>query len=107
MQNKVYRPMQVNQLYVKPLGKGASLVGTGIVIGEGVYQYVNAECAGDRMDAVASTVGALAGMYAGAEVGAAAGTAARARAWRYRAGSTIAAATSRTASCRRPPATTG
>ena len=61
---------------IRTLGKGASLVGTGIVIGEGVYQYVNAECAGDRMDAVASTVGALAGMYAGAEVGAAAGTAA-------------------------------
>ena len=59
----------------RALAKGASIVGTGIVIGEGVYQYVDAECAGDRMDAVASTVGALAGMYAGAEVGAAAGTA--------------------------------
>ena len=58
------------------LGKGASLVGTGIVIGEGVYQYVNAECAGDRQDAVASTVGALAGMYAGAQVGASIGAAA-------------------------------
>ena len=59
----------------KMLAKGASLVGTGIVIGEGVYQYVNAECAGDRMDAVASTVGALAGMYAGAQVGASIGAA--------------------------------
>ena len=58
------------------LGKGASIVGTGIVIGEGVYQYVNAECAADRQDAVASTVGALAGMYAGAQVGAAIGGAA-------------------------------
>ena len=61
---------------IRGLGKGASLVGTGIVIGEGVYQYVNAECAGDRMDAVASTVGALAGMYAGAQVGASIGAAA-------------------------------
>ena len=61
---------------IRALGKGASLVGTGIVIGEGVYQYVNAECAGDRMDAVASTVGALAGMYAGAQVGAGIGAAA-------------------------------
>lgn len=60
---------------IRVLGKGASIVGTGIVIGEGVYQYVNAECAGDRMDAVASTVGALAGMYAGAEVGASIGAA--------------------------------
>ena len=60
---------------IRALGKGASLVGTGIVIGEGVYQYVNAECAGDRMDAVASTVGALAGMYAGAQVGASIGAA--------------------------------
>ena len=60
---------------IRTLGKGASLVGTGIVIGEGVYQYVNAECAGDRMDAVASTVGALAGMYAGAEIGASIGAA--------------------------------
>ena len=58
------------------LSKAASIVGTGIVIGEGVYQYVNAECAGDRMDAVAGTVGALAGMYAGAQVGAAIGGAA-------------------------------
>ena len=57
------------------LAKGASIVGTGIVISEGVYQYVNAECAGDRMDAVASTVGALAGMYAGAQVGAGIGAA--------------------------------
>ena len=61
---------------IRALGKGASLVGTGIVIGEGVYQYVNAECEADRMDAVASTVGALAGMYAGAEVGASIGAAA-------------------------------
>lgn len=60
---------------IRALGKGASLVGTGIVIGEGVYQYVNAECAGDRMDAVASTIGALAGMYAGAELGASIGAA--------------------------------
>ena len=57
------------------LSRAASIVGTGIVIGEGVYQYVNAECAGDRMDAVASTVGALAGMYAGAQVGAGIGAA--------------------------------
>ena len=57
----------------RALVKGASLVGTGIVIGEGVYQYVNAECAGDRQDAVASTVGALAGMYVGAQVGASIG----------------------------------
>ena len=55
------------------LSKAASIVGTGIVIGEGVYQYVNAECAADRQDAVAGTVGALAGMYAGAQVGAAIG----------------------------------
>lgn len=61
---------------IRALGKGASIVGTGIVIGEGVYQYVDAECDADRQDAVASTVGALAGMYAGAQVGAAAGTAA-------------------------------
>ena len=55
------------------LARGASLVGTGIVIGEGVYQYVNAECAGDRMDAVGSTVGALGGAWAGAKIGAIAG----------------------------------
>ena len=55
------------------LSKAASIVGTGIVIGEGVYQYVDAECAGDRQDAVASTVGALAGMYVGAQVGASIG----------------------------------
>ena len=60
---------------IRTLGKGALLVGTGITIGEGVYQYVNAECAGDRMDAVASTIGALAGMYAGAELGASIGAA--------------------------------
>ena len=58
------------------LSKAASIVGTGIVIGEGVYQYVNAECAADRQDAVASTVGALAGMYVGAQVGASIGAAA-------------------------------
>ena len=55
------------------LARGASLVGTGIVIGEGVYQYINAECDGDRMDAIASTTGALAGMAAGAKIGALAG----------------------------------
>ena len=55
------------------LARGASLVGTGIVIGEGVYQYVNAECAGDRMDAVGSTIGALGGAWAGAKIGAIAG----------------------------------
>ena len=57
----------------KVLARGASLVGTGIIIGEGVYQYVNAECAGDRMDAVASTVGAVGGAWAGAKIGAIAG----------------------------------
>ena len=55
------------------LARGASLVGTGITIGEGVYQYVNAECEADRMDAIASTTGALAGMAAGAKIGALAG----------------------------------
>ena len=55
------------------LARGASLVGTGITIGEGVYQYVNAECEADRMDAIASTTGALAGMAAGAKIGAIAG----------------------------------
>ena len=59
----------------RALARGASLVGTGIVISEGVYQYVNAECKADRMDAVAETVGALAGMYVGAEVGASIGAA--------------------------------
>ena len=68
--------LKVVRKVIRGLGKGASLVGTGIVIEEGVYQYVNAECAGDRMDAVASTVGALAGMYAGAQVGASIGAAA-------------------------------
>ena len=57
----------------KVLARGASLVGTGIIIGEGVYQYVNAECSGDRMDAVGSTVGALGGAWAGAKIGAIAG----------------------------------
>lgn len=57
----------------KVLARGASIVGTGIIIGEGVYQYVNAECAGDRMDAVGSTVGALGGAWAGAKIGAIAG----------------------------------
>ena len=55
------------------LARGASLVGTGIIIGEGVYQYVNAECEADRMDAIASTAGALSGAWAGAQVGALAG----------------------------------
>ena len=55
------------------LARGASLVGTGIVIGEGVYLYINAECDADRMDAVASTAGALAGAAAGAKIGAVAG----------------------------------
>ena len=55
------------------LARGASLVGTGIVIGEGVYQYINAECEADRMDAALSTAGALAGAAAGAKIGAAAG----------------------------------
>ena len=55
------------------LARGASLVGTGIVIGEGVYLYVNAECEADRMDAIASTAGALGGAWAGAQIGAAAG----------------------------------
>lgn len=55
------------------LARGASIVGTGIIIGEGVYQYVNAECTGDRMDAVGSTVGALGGAWAGAKIGAIAG----------------------------------
>ena len=55
------------------LARGASLVGAGIVIGEGVYQYVNAECEADRMDAIASTAGALGGAWAGAQVGAIAG----------------------------------
>lgn len=57
----------------KVLARGASLVGTGIIIAEGVYQYVNAECTGDRMDAVGSTVGALGGAWAGAKIGAIAG----------------------------------
>lgn len=57
------------------LSRAASIVGTGIVIKEGVYQYVDAECDADRQDAVASTVGALAGMYAGAQVGASIGAA--------------------------------
>ena len=57
----------------RALARGASIVGTGIIIGEGVYQYVNAECDADRMDAVASTAGALAGAAAGAKIGAAAG----------------------------------
>lgn len=55
------------------LCRGASLVGTGIIIGEGVYQYVNAECEADRMDAIASTAGALGGAWAAAQVGALAG----------------------------------
>ena len=55
------------------LARGASLVGTGIVIGEGVYQYINAECEADRMDAALSTAGALAGAAAGAKIGAVAG----------------------------------
>ena len=55
------------------LARGASLVGTGIVIGEGVYLYINAECEADRMDAIASTTGALAGAAAGAKIGALAG----------------------------------
>ena len=55
------------------LARGASLVGTGIIIREGVYQYINAECEADRMDAIASTAGALAGAAAGAKIGAAAG----------------------------------
>ena len=55
------------------LARGASIAGTGIIIGEGVYQYVNAECTGDRMDAVGSTVGALGGAWAGAKIGAIAG----------------------------------
>ena len=57
----------------KVLARGASIVGTGIIIGEGVYQYVNAECEADRMDAVGSTVGALGGAWAGAKIGAIAG----------------------------------
>ena len=57
----------------KVLARGASIVGTGIIIAEGVYQYVNAECAGDRMDAVASTVGAVGGAWTGAKIGAIAG----------------------------------
>ena len=57
----------------RALARGASLVGTGIVIAEGVYQYVNAECEADRMDAIASTTGALAGAAAGAKIGAVAG----------------------------------
>ena len=64
------------QKIIRGLGKGASIVGTGIVIAEGVYQYVEAESKAERMDAVASTVGALAGMYAGAEIGASIGAAA-------------------------------
>lgn len=55
------------------LARGASIVGTGIIIKEGIYQYVNAECEADRMDAIASTAGALAGAAAGAKVGALAG----------------------------------
>ena len=57
----------------RALAKGASIVGTGIVIGEGIYQYVNAECEADRMAAFASTVGGLGGAWAGAQVGALAG----------------------------------
>ena len=57
----------------RALARGASLVGTGIVIAEGVYQYINAECEADRMDAIASTAGALAGAAAGAKIGAVAG----------------------------------
>lgn len=58
---------------LKILSRGASIVGTGIIIGEGVYQYVNAECAGDRQDAVVSTIGAAGGALAGAKLGAAIG----------------------------------
>lgn len=72
--------MQLNHLKrnfvpntLKFLSRGASIVGTGIIIGEGVYQYINAECAGDRQDAVVSTIGAAGGALAGAKLGAAIG----------------------------------
>ena len=74
------RRMQLNNVKrtfipktARALAKGASLVGTGIVITEGVYQYVNAECEADRQAALLSTAGALGGAWAGAQAGALAG----------------------------------
>lgn len=57
------------------LARGASIVGTGIIIADGVRQYVDATCDAERQDAVASTFGALGGAWAGAKLGAAIGIA--------------------------------
>ena len=55
---------------------GAGTAMAALSIGAGVYDYVNAECAADRQDAIANAVGAAAGAWAGAEMGAAVGGAA-------------------------------
>ena len=55
---------------------GAGTVMAAVTIGEGVYDYVNAECDAERQDAAANALGAAAGALAGGKMGAAIGAAA-------------------------------
>ena len=70
---KTFRPTKVAKSLARFM-PGAGTVMAAVTIGEGVYDYVNAECDADRQDAVANAVGAAAGAAAGAAIGASVGS---------------------------------
>ena len=72
---KTFRPTKVAKSLARFM-PGAGTVMAAVTIGEGVYDYVNAECDAERQDAVANTLGAAAGALAGGKMGAAIGAAA-------------------------------
>lgn len=69
---KTFRPTKVAKSLTRFM-PGAGTVMAAVTIGEGVYDYVNAECDAERQDAVANATGAAAGALAGAKLGASLG----------------------------------
>ena len=72
---KTFRPTKVAKSLARFM-PGAGTVMAAVTIGEGVYDYVNAECDAERQDAAATALGAAAGALAGGKMGAAIGAAA-------------------------------
>lgn len=71
---KTFRPTKIAKSLARFV-PGVGTVSAALSIGEGVYDYVNAECDAERQDAVANAVGAAAGAMAGAKIGASIGAA--------------------------------
>ena len=69
---KTFRPTKVAKSLTRFM-PGAGTAMAAVTIGEGVYDYVNAECDADRQDAAANAMGAAAGALAGAKLGASIG----------------------------------